>query len=144
MLRTMRSAWAIVLRPGAGTNAFALPSRPLSSLSDFGNVHGATEATDETLAVFHAWHESIRVELAGGSAADVMRPHVAVDCVFKPPTYFKPWKGAEEVMLILGTAGHVLGGPDGTNFSYGRQWLSDDGRHWALEFAANDIGGKVP
>ena len=30
----------------------------------------------------------------------------------------------------------------GPSFTYGRQWLSDDGREWALEFSASVLGDK--
>ena len=26
------------------------------------------------------------------------------DCIFRPPTYFKPWQGRDETLLLLGTA----------------------------------------
>lgn len=39
---------------------------------------------------------------------------------------------------MLGSVGEVFG----PSFRYGRQWLSDDGREWALEFEA-DIGTRA-
>ena len=41
--------------------------------------------------------------------------------------------------LLLCSAAEVFG----TSFKYGRQWLSDDGREWALEFSATIEGATV-
>jgi hypothetical protein len=54
------------------------------------------------------------------------------ECVFKPPTYFSAWRGGDETTLLLGCAAEVFG----ESFAYGRQWISNDGRDWALEFTA--------
>jgi hypothetical protein len=58
-------------------------------------------------------------------------PRVAKDCTFHPPTYFPPWKGKDEMLLLLTAAGEVFG----PSFEYSRQWLSPCGREWALEFS---------
>ena len=34
------------------------------------------------------------------------------------------------MLVLLGCVGDVFG----KSFTYGRQWLSDDGHQWALEF----------
>jgi hypothetical protein len=58
--------------------------------------------------------------------------------VFRPPTYFKPWVGRDETLLLLGCVSDVFG----ESFTYHRQWLSEDGREWALEFTADIAGTK--
>ena len=59
------------------------------------------------------------------------------DCVFRTPTYLKPWRGREKVIFLLQTVAEVFG----DSFAYHRQWLSQDGRQWALEFTAK-VGEK--
>ena len=66
-------------------------------------------------------------------AMHILKPHVDPACVFKPPTYYKPWTGRDETLLLLSCVSEVFG----NSFTYGRQWLSDDGQEWALEFTAN-------
>ena len=51
----------------------------------------------------------------------------------RPPTYFTPWTGRDETCLLLSCVAEVFG----PSFKYGRQWLSEDGHEWALEFTAN-------
>lgn len=43
------------------------------------------------------------------------------------------WTGRDETCLLLSCVAEVFG----PSFRYGRQWLSEDGREWALEFTAN-------
>lgn len=91
-----------------------------------------------------AWHEAIAATCHGTSSADaltLLKPHVSPDCTFRPPTYFKPWTGREETLMLLGAVSEVFG----PSFTYGRQWLSDDGHEWALEFTADiaDSGKTV-
>ena len=53
-------------------------------------------------------------------------------CKFYPPTYFTAWEGRDEMLLLLSCVSEVFG----KSFTYGRQWVSPDGRDWALEFTA--------
>lgn len=69
---------------------------------------------------------------------EILREHVAEAAVFRPPTYFKPWTGREELLVLLECAIEVFG----KSFSYRRQWISEDGRDWCLEFEAT-IDGKA-
>ena len=106
-------------------------------------VHGGTRASPAAAATFHAWHKCLDAVLYNGqsaSAMDILKPHMHEECVFKPPTYFTPWTGRDETLLLLSCVSEVFG----PSFKYGRQWLSDDGLEWALEFEA-DVGhsGKV-
>ena len=78
---------------------------------------------------------------AGEDTLALLRPRMAKDCVFKPPTYYKAWTGRDETLMLLEAVSEVFG----PSFTYGRQWLSDDGREWALEFSADvaDSGKTV-
>ena len=62
----------------------------------------------------------------------ILQPHMDEQCVFRPPTYYTPWTGRAETLLLLGAVSEVFG----PSFKYGREWLSDDGLEWALEFTA--------
>ena len=102
-------------------------------------ILGGAAATDPAAATFRAWHTALEQGLSGRSddGMAVLRPHVSDTCVFKPPTYFKPWVGGDEFCMLMDTVGGVFG----ESFVYDRQWLSDDGKDWALEFSA-EVGGK--
>ena len=110
-----------------------------------GAYFGGERASPAVLATFDAWHSAVGTVMAGtADTSDAMRrlhPHVDPQCVFRPPTYYKPWRGRDETLLLLGTVSEVFS----TSFVYGRQWLSDDGREWALEFTADvaDSGRTV-
>jgi len=110
------------------------------ALSDYGTVYGGSCASDGAIASFAAWHAAVDAAMKGGDAAALLRPVMHTSCVFRPPTYYQPWTGGEECMLLLQAVSEVFG----PEFKYGRQWLSDDAREWALEFSA-PIGdtGKV-
>ena len=102
-------------------------------------VLGGGAASPAAAETFKAWHAALSHSLAGDSSAgmNLVRPHMHSACVFRPPTYFKPWVGRDETLCVLGAVAEVFG----PSFRYGRQWLSDDGREWALEFSA-DIGAS--
>lgn len=78
------------------------------------------------------WHLAVH-DLQAESLDKYLRARVAKDVIFSPPTYFKPWKGRDEFLVIIGEVGGVFG----KSFTYGRQWISPDCREWALEFSAN-------
>ena len=108
-------------------------------------VYGGKQSSPAAAATFAAWHECLDGVLYGGmdssQAMEVLKPHMDEQCVFRPPTYFAPWKGREETLLLLSCVSEVFG----NSFTYGRQWLSDDGCEWALEFEANiaESGKKI-
>ena len=80
--------------------------------------------------------------MKGGVAGlPLLRPHLHDQCVFKPPTYYAPWVGGDETLLLLTCASEVFG----ASFTYHRQWLSPDGHDWALEFKADiaDTGRSI-
>lgn len=130
------------LRSAARARGSALP-RPLSSLAL--KVYGGKQASPAAAATFAAWHECLDGVLYNGmdssKAMEVLKPHMDEECVFKPPTYFAPWTGRDEALLLLSCVSEVFG----PSFTYGRQWLSDDGCEWALEFEASigDTGKTV-
>eukprot|EP00811_Abedinium_folium_P009928 NODE_19182_length_855_cov_8.490385.p1 GENE.NODE_19182_length_855_cov_8.490385~~NODE_19182_length_855_cov_8.490385.p1 ORF type:complete len:177 (-),score=34.98 NODE_19182_length_855_cov_8.490385:234-764(-) len=88
-------------------------------------------------AAYEAWHAAV-INFTSGESTDeasmltLMAPHVAVDAVFKSPTYKRAWVGRQPLLLLLSTVGGVFG----TSFKYRREWVSADGRDWALEFTA--------
>ena len=106
-------------------------SRALSSHAAFGGASASPAAR----ATFEAWHRAVSDSTSGASAASeleaVLGPHVHPRCVFRPPTYYGSWTGRDETLMLLGAVSEVF-----HDFKYGRQWLSDDGREWALEFTA--------
>ena len=107
------------------------------SFSSALQVHGGASAAQPARETFDAWHTAVDAVLHNSAPPDeamtLLRPHMAPDCTFRPPTYFKPWVGRDETLLLLGTVAEVFG----PSFRYGRQWLSDDGHEWALEFEAD-------
>jgi len=127
--------------------ALLLTRRGLSTKSGFGAALGETArpvvlgggaATPAAAETFKAWHAALDHSLAGGDSSagmNLVRPRMHSACVFRPPTYFSPWVGRDETLCLLGAVSEVFG----PSFRYGRQWLSDDGHEWALEFSA-DIG----
>ena len=38
---------------------------------------------------------------------DILKPHMHEECVFKPPTYFTPWTGRDETLLLLSCVSEV-------------------------------------
>ena len=89
---------------------------------------GGPETCEKAMATFEAWHRAL--ETMDGT---LLRPHVHDACEFRPPTYFKPWEGGDEFVMLIDTVAKVFG----PSFTYTRQFLSDDGRDWALEFHAD-------
>jgi hypothetical protein len=100
-----------------------------------GNI---TPAAYQTLEI---WHEAVsygtgKIPLEGNTKVEIMKKlssRVHSDCIFSPPTYFQCWKGKEEFLCIIESVSEVFG----PSFEYQRQWLSEDGHDWALEFTAN-------
>lgn len=68
---------------------------------------------------------------AGDEAA--LRPLLAPEVAFLPPTYWARWEGPEAVAAVLGHVAQVF-----EDFSYRR--VMGSGRDWALEFRCR-IGG---
>eukprot|EP00948_MAST-09A_sp_MAST-9A-sp1_P000295 g295.t1 len=70
----------------------------------------------------------------------LIRERMTKNAKFSPPTYFSSYRSREVMLILLKTVGEVF-----TNFEYHRQWLSEDGQHWCLEFSAEiaDSGKKI-
>jgi hypothetical protein len=120
---------------------FSSLKKPFSSLKKHGNVLGASEITSASLATFEAWHSCVDVGVKGGDAdqaVKMFRQHVAEDVKFYPPTYFARWEGRDEFLVLISQVGSVFG----SSFKYDRQWLSNDGKEWCLEFKAEIEGDE--
>lgn len=84
---------------------------------------GLPPAVAKGLAAWHhmvATHELTDVE-------SLIRP----DASFSSPAYWKPYQGSAAVAHVLQTALSVF-----TDFTYHRQFATDDGRNVTLEFSA--------
>ncbi|GMH76890.1 hypothetical protein TrRE_jg2826 [Triparma retinervis] len=115
--------------------------RSFSSLSKYGDILGGSQVTESSLATFKAWHSCVDVGVKGGNVDDAVKmfkDHVAEDVKFYPPTYFARWEGRDEFLVLISQVGAVFG----SSFKYDRQWLSDDGKEWCLEFKAEIEGDK--
>lgn len=114
-----------------------IPRLPLMtrSFASYEKVYGGENMDAEARKTFECWHKAVSTR-DGNCVTGRVDPEV----VFRPPTYFKPWKGEEEMKVILTCAAEVFG----SSFKYKRQWLSPCGREWALEFET-EIGhtGKI-
>ena len=79
----------------------------------------------------HQWHAMIERKDMSGIAA-ISRD----DVVFRSPAVFKPYVSVMALGLILNTVVQVF-----ENFTYHRQFVSDDGLNVVLEFSAT-IGDR--
>lgn len=85
-------------------------------------------AVAKSLAV---WHDMIRK-----NDLSELRTILRADAMFRSPMAFNPYKSADAVVLALTTVITVF-----ENFTYHRQFATDDGLNVVLEFSAN-VGGK--
>lgn len=114
----------------------AVPNRFFGSkpdLSKYGNVYGGENIDPKALETFKVWHEVVASAKTTGPTEQhkqLLEKQVHQNCTFHPPTYYKHWEGKEKFLLIIGAVVEVFG----SSFTYGRQWLSPDGKEWALEF----------
>ena len=126
-------------RPLGAATTLSAATRRLGAASSrrySGTVYGGESSSPACRATFDAWHESVSAVMSGRATAESLRDsfgaHVHPACMFRPPTYYAPWEGRDETLLLLGCVSEVFG----SSFQYGRQWLSEDGKEWALEFTA--------
>ena len=108
-----------------------------SELKRFGNILGGDFASRQALETFSKWHECVSKVMSGKindstriEFENFVRNHVSEKVLFCPPTYFGTYTGRLPFSAILQTVGRVFG----SKFRYMRQWLSPNGREWALEF----------
>ena len=72
-----------------------------TSLAQLGAL-GGERCTDPAAATYRAWHVAVDDAMKGGVAGlPLLRPHVHDECVFRPPTYYAPWVGGDETLLLL-------------------------------------------
>ena len=111
-------------------------STRMAELRSSMNVLGGEAAPPETLRTFELWHDAVsemaEADRVSSETADAFSSRVDDHVIFSPPTYFKPWEGRDEFMCLIECVGEVFG----PSFTYGRQFLSPDGREWALEVMA--------
>jgi hypothetical protein len=77
------------------------------------------------------WHDMIRKNDLS-ELRTILRP----DAMFRSPMAFNPYKSADAVVLALSTVITVF-----ENFTYHRQFATDDGLSVVLEFSA-EVAGK--
>lgn len=82
-------------------------------------------------ATLAEWHEMLATR-----DMSRLRGVLRDDAVFRSPMAFKPYVSAEAVMLILSTVVEVF-----SDFTYHRQFASEDGLNVVLEFSAT-VGDK--
>ena len=120
------------------------------TLHSFGNVLGGSDLLAPCEKAFRNWHTCVHKMMNSvgesegyDSATQAMfdqfvQDHVHDSVTFAPPTYFATYTGKGPFSVILSCVARVFG----KTFTYHRQWLSDDGREWALEFTADGLGGS--
>ena len=86
------------------------------------------ETTKQALAI---WHDMIK---AGDLSA--LNDLLAEDVVFRSPVAYKPYEGKHVVFFILTNVIQVF-----ENFTYHREFYTEDGENVVLEFSAN-VSGK--
>lgn len=121
------------------------------AFSSLGNVLGGSNILPGCRAAFEKWHACVSKMMAGGADPsnpeterafeEFVRDHVHAEVLFDPPTYNGTYTGKLPFRVILSTVGQVFG----PSFTYHRQWLSNDGCEWALEFTTSiaDTGKKI-
>ncbi|MFH7347761.1 nuclear transport factor 2 family protein [Acinetobacter variabilis] len=77
------------------------------------------------------WHEMLETR-----DISILNELLADDVVFRSPVAFHPYPGKQVVFFILSNVIQVF-----ENFSYHREFLSEDGNNVVLEFSAN-VGDK--
>tara|TARA_B100000795_G_scaffold243371_1_gene207230 strand:- start:250 stop:867 length:618 start_codon:yes stop_codon:yes gene_type:complete len=139
--RRVSAASLVPIASRAQLTTASIAQLTTASLAQLGAL-GGERCTDPAAATFRAWHVAVNDAMKGGvDGLPLLRPHVHDECVFRPPTYYAPWVGGDETLLLLTCVSEVFG----TSFTYGRQWLSPDGHDWALEFKADiaDTGRSI-
>lgn len=87
-----------------------------------------TQSTQKTIA---RWHEIVSSRDLSG-LKDIIHP----DAVFRSPVAHTPYKGRDALALALSNVIEVF-----QDFTYHRQFFTDDGKNATLEFSAH-VGGK--
>lgn len=77
------------------------------------------------------WHEMLETR-----DMSILNELLAEDVVFRSPVAFQPYPGKQMVFFILTNVIQVF-----ENFTYHREFISEDGNNVVLEFSAN-VGDK--
>lgn len=77
------------------------------------------------------WHEMLET-----SDMSILNELLAEEVVFRSPVAFQPYPGKQVVFFILTNVIQVF-----ENFTYHREFISEDGNNVVLEFSAN-VGDK--
>jgi len=119
------------------------------SLRQYGNVLGGSRISDACRSAFEQWHGCVKAmmsaiadpekleERAEARFMKFVGKHVDDSVELCPPVYYSTYTGKGPFSVILTSVAKVFG----TTFTYHRQWLSDNGQEWALEFTADGLGG---
>ncbi|WHR57896.1 nuclear transport factor 2 family protein [Acinetobacter haemolyticus] len=86
---------------------------------------------DTTKRALEKWHQMINT----GDLAN-LNDLLAEDVVFRSPVAYKPYEGKQVVFFILTNVIQVF-----ENFTYHREFYTEDGANVVLEFSA-DVSGK--
>ena len=88
-------------------------------------------SVQQTQASIKRWHEMLDTK-----DMSILNELLAEDVVFRSPVAFKPYPGKQVVFFILTNVIQVF-----ENFTYHREFYTEDGLNVVLEFSAN-VGGK--
>lgn len=87
--------------------------------------------TETTKLAITRWHEMLEAR-----DMSILNELLADNVVFRSPVAFQPYPGKQVVFFILTNVIQVF-----ENFTYHREFLSEDGNNVVLEFSAN-VGDK--
>lgn len=130
------------MRRGSAVSRYFSSTISVRDLQRYGKVSGGQNITPIALKTFEIWHEAVdygtgKKQVSSSlNKEEIMKKfsnYVHPKCIFSPPTYYQSWEGKDEFLCIIESVSEVFG----PSFEYHRQWLSDDGHDWALEFTAN-------
>ena len=88
-------------------------------------------AQEKAQATINRWHKMV-------ASKDIAALHEIIhpDAMFRSPVAHTPYKGRDALVLALSTVINVF-----EDFTYHREFFTDDGKNATLEFSAH-VGGK--
>lgn len=95
---------------------------------------GGSNASPAALKTFELFHSAIASRNAA-AVADLCATNDD-EVLFFPPTFFRPLKGRLAMQAVLSGVMELIG----DHFKYHRQWRSEDGLDWVLEFESKMKG----
>ena len=90
-------------------------------------------SVQQTQASIKRWHEMLDTK-----DMSILNELLAEDVVFRSPVAFNPYSGKQVVFFILTNVIQVF-----ENFTYHREFYTEDGLNVVLEFSANGGGKKL-